>query len=110
MTLQGLMTLLFLVDNRPELFRSMRCRIFIVNCQSILTVSDLRLLREQLTASGIDSKAVFLVGSQRDLVFRMDRQILTDAKLLAQRYPVEVRPQATISAMMQLLDKNSTDD
>lgn len=100
--------------NDPVISRGQQTRTFLGQCDVVfllsivsqfLTVSDLRLLREQLTASGIDSKAVFLVGSQRDLVFRMDRQILTDAKLLAQRYPVEVRPQATISAMMQLLDK-----
>ena len=100
--------------NDPVISRGQQTRTFLGQCDVVfllsivsqfLTVSDLRLLREQLTASGIDSKAVFLVGSQRDLVFRMDRQILTDAKLLAQRYPVEVRAQATISAMMQLLDK-----
>lgn len=100
--------------NDPVISRGQQTRTFLGQCDVVfllsivsqfLTVSDLRLLREQLTASGIDSKAVFLVGSQRDLVFRMDRQILTDAKLAAQRYPIEVRPQATIAAMMQLLDK-----
>jgi len=100
--------------NDPVISRGQQTRTFLGQCDVVfllsivsqfLTVSDLRLLREQLTASGIDSKAVFLVGSQRDLVFRMDRQILTSAKLAAQRYPEDVRPQATIAAMMQLLDQ-----
>lgn len=100
--------------NDPVISRGQQTRAFLGQCDVVfllsivsqfLTVSDLRLLREQLTASGIDSKAVFLVGSQRDLVFRMDRQILTDAKLMAQQHPVEVRPQATIAAMMRLLDQ-----
>ncbi|QUY37630.1 dynamin family protein [Acinetobacter junii] len=100
--------------NDPVISRGQQTRTFLGQCDVVfllsivsqfLTVSDLRLLREQLTASGIDSKAVFLVGSQRDLVFRMDRQILISAKLAAQRYPEDVRPQATIAAMMQLLDQ-----
>lgn len=100
--------------NDPVISRGQQTRAFLGQCDVVfllsivsqfLTVSDLRLLREQLTASGIDSKAVFLVGSQRDLVFRMDKQILTDAKLMAQQHPVEVRPQATIAAMMRLLDQ-----
>lgn len=100
--------------NDPVISRGQQTRAFLGQCDVVfllsivsqfLTVSDLRLLREQLTASGIDNKAVFLVGSQRDLVFRMDRQILTDAKLMAQQHPVEVRPQATIAAMMRLLDQ-----
>lgn len=41
-----------------------------------LTKSDLSLLREQLTSAGIDSKAVYLVGTQKDLVFRMDADLL----------------------------------
>lgn len=100
--------------NDPVISRGQQTRAFLGQCDVVfllsivsqfLTVSDLRLLREQLTTSGIDNKAVFLVGSQRDLVFRMDRQILTDAKLMAQQHPVEVRPQATIAAMMRLLDQ-----
>lgn len=99
--------------NDPVISRGQQTREFLGQCDVVfllsiisqfLTVADLKLLREQLTSAGIDSKAVYLIGSQRDLVFRMDRNILVQAQLMAQKYPVEVRSQATIAAMMQLLD------
>lgn len=102
--------------NDPVVSRGTQTRQFLGQCDVVfllssinqfLTKSDLGLLREQLSAAGIDSKAVNIVGSQRDLVFRMDRDLLTQARLLAQQFPVEQRSQATIGAMMQLLDKKS---
>ncbi len=99
--------------NDPVISRGQQTREFLGQCDVVfllsiinqfLTVADLKLLREQLTSAGIDNKAVYLIGSQRDLVFRMDRDILVKAQLMAQKYPVEVRSQATIAAMMQLLD------
>jgi len=99
--------------NDPVISRGQQTREFLGQCDVVfllsiinqfLTVADLKLLREQLTSAGIDNKAVYLIGSQRDLVFRMDRDILVKAQLIAQKYPAEVRSQATIAAMMQLLD------
>ncbi|MCD0187789.1 dynamin family protein [Acinetobacter sp. PW68] len=99
--------------NDPVISRGQQTREFLGQCDVVfllsiinqfLTVADLKLLREQLTSAGIDNKAVYLIGSQRDLVFRMDRDILIKAQLMAQKYPIEVRSQATIAAMMQLLD------
>lgn len=99
--------------NDPVISRGQQTREFLGQCDVVfllsiinqfLTVADLKLLREQLTSAGIDNKAVYLIGSQRDLVFRMDRDILVKAQLMAQKYPIEVRSQATIAAMMQLLD------
>lgn len=99
--------------NDPVISRGQQTREFLGQCDVVfllsiinqfLTVADLKLLREQLTSAGIDNKAVYLIGSQRDLVFRMDRDILVKAQLMAQKYPVELRSQATIAAMMQLLD------
>lgn len=99
--------------NDPVISRGQQTREFLAQCDVVfllsiisqfLTVADLKLLREQLTSAGIDNKAVYLIGSQRDLVFRMDRDILVKAQLMAQKYPIEVRSQATIAAMMQLLD------
>lgn len=99
--------------NDPVISRGQQTREFLGQCDVVfllsiinqfLTVADLKLLREQLTSAGIDNKAVYLIGSQRDLVFRMDRDILVKAQLVAQKYPIEVRSQATIAAMMQLLD------
>ena len=102
--------------NDPVVSRGTQTRQFLAQCDVVfllsavnqfLTKSDLGLLREQLSAAGIDSKAVNVVGSQRDLVFRMDREILTHARLLAQQASTEQRNQATIAAAMQLLDKKT---
>lgn len=99
--------------NDPVVSRGTQTRKFLGQCDVVfllsavnqfLTKSDLSLLREQLTAAGIDSKAVFVVASQRDLVFSMDRELQKSARLLAQKYPPEQRSQATIGAMNHLLD------
>lgn len=98
--------------NDPVISRGMQTRKFLGQCDMVfllstisqyLTKSDLSLLREQLTSSGIDSKAVYLVGTQKDLVFRMDADLLKKAKLLAMQYP-QNQNQVMIAAMMKLLD------
>lgn len=75
------------------------------NIGQFLTTADMSVLREQLPESGIDAKSVFLIGSQRDLALRQDRQIALMATKLAERAPPEQRSGARAAAMMQLLDK-----
>lgn len=98
--------------NDPVISRGMQTRKFLGQCDMVfllstisqyLTKSDLSLLREQLTSAGIDSKAVYLVGTQKDLVFRMDADLLKKAKLLAMQHP-QNQNQVMIAAMMKLLD------
>lgn len=98
--------------NDPVISRGMQTRKFLGQCDMVfllstisqyLTKSDLSLLREQLTSAGIDSKAVYLVGTQKDLVFRMDADLLKKAKLLAMQHPHN-KNQVMIAAMMKLLD------
>jgi len=59
--------------------------------------------------AGIDDKAVFLIGSQRDLALRQDRGIAATASKLTERLPPEQRSGARAAAMMQLLDKKLTE-
>ena len=98
--------------NDPVISRGMQTRKFLGQCDMVfllstisqyLTKSDLSLLREQLTSAGIDSKAVYLVGTQKDIVFRMDADLLKKAKLLAMQHP-QNQNQVMIAAMMKLLD------
>ena len=98
--------------NDPVISRGMQTRKFLGQCDMVfllstisqyLTKSDLSLLREQLTSAGIDSKAVYLVGTQKDLVFRMDAELLKKAKILAMQHP-QNQNQVMIAAMMKLLD------
>lgn len=99
--------------NDPVVSRGTQTRKFLGQCDVVfllsavnqfLTKSDLSLLREQLTAAGIDTKAVFVVASQRDLVFSMDRELQKNARLMAQKFPPEQRSHAAIGAMNHLLD------
>ena len=84
--------------------------IFLLSAVSqFLTASDMAVLREQLPEAGIDDKAVFLVGSQRDLALRQDRGIAVTASKFAERVPPEQRSAARASAMIQLLDKKLTE-
>lgn len=102
--------------NDPVISRGMQTRKFLGQCDMVfllstisqyLTKSDLSLLREQLTSAGIDSKAVYLVGTQKDLAFRMDADLLKKAKLLAIQHP-QNQDQVMIAAMMKLLDNKIT--
>lgn len=98
--------------NDPVISRGMQTRKFLGQCDMVfllstisqyLTKSDLSLLREQLTSAGIDSKAVYLVGTQKDIVFRMDADLLKKAKILAMQHS-QNQNQVMIAAMMKLLD------
>ncbi|SFB52146.1 dynamin family protein [Azotobacter beijerinckii] len=104
--------------NDPVVSRGQITRGFLGQCDVIfllsavsqfLTSSDMAVLREQLPEAGIDDKAVFLVGSQRDIALRQDRGIATTASKLAERVPPEQRTAARASAMMQLPDKKLTE-
>tara|TARA_R110001583_G_scaffold32_1_gene240 strand:- start:2647 stop:4896 length:2250 start_codon:yes stop_codon:yes gene_type:complete len=75
------------------------------NVGQFLTSADMSVLREQLPEAGIDDKAVFLIGSQRDLALRQDRGIAAAASKVAEKYPPEQRSRTRAAAMMQLLDK-----
>ncbi|MEX8499844.1 dynamin family protein [Leptothrix ochracea] len=66
------------------------------NMGQFLTASDMSVLREQLPEAGIDDKAVFLIGSQRDLALRQDRDIAHSAS----KQPDDRRA----AAMIHLLD------
>lgn len=79
------------------------------NTGQFLTAADMSVLREQLPEAGIDDKAIFLVGSQRDMALRQDRQIAQKAAKLAERAPLPQRDAARTSAMIQLLDKKLGD-
>lgn len=104
--------------NDPVVSRGQITRSFLGQCDVIfllsavsqfLTSSDMAVLREQLPEAGIDEKAVFLVGSQRDLALRQDRGIAITASKLAERAPAEKRSAVRTGAMLQLLDKKMTD-
>lgn len=79
------------------------------NIGQFLTAADMSVLREQLPEAGIDDKAVFLIGSQRDLALRQDRLIAQTASKLAERVPPAQRNGARAAAMMQLLDKKMSE-
>lgn len=79
------------------------------NIGQFLTAADMSMLREQLPEAGIDDKAVFLIGSQRDLALRQDRNIAQMASKLADRLPPAQRNGARAAAMMQLLDKKMSE-
>jgi hypothetical protein len=73
-----------------------------------LGASDMKVFREQLPEAGLGDKAVFLVGTQRDLTLRQDGKLPEQAARVAERYPVEQRDAVTLKAMLQLLDRKMT--
>jgi len=100
--------------NDPVISRGQITRSFLGQCDVIfllssvsqfLTSSDMSLLREQLPEAGIDEKAIFLIGSQRDMALRQDKDIAKSAETLANRAEPEKRNAARAAAMMALLDK-----
>jgi len=104
--------------NDPVVSRGQITRSFLGQCDVIfllsavsqfLTSSDMSVLREQLPEAGIDTKAVFLVGSQRDMALLQDRGIAESASKLAERAAPEKRAALRTGAMLQLLDKNLTE-
>lgn len=104
--------------NDPVVSRGQITRTYLGRCDVILLLSavsqfltsaDMAVLREQLPEAGIDDKAVFLLGSQRDLALRQDREIAAAADRLVERIPSEQRQEARVAAMIQLLDKRMTE-
>lgn len=104
--------------NDPVVSRGQATRAFLGQCDVIfllstlsqfLTAADMAVLREQLTEAGIDEKAVFLIGSQRDIALRQDPNIAKTAANLAGRYPPEQQAGVKVAAMMQLLDQKMAD-
>ena len=104
--------------NDPVISRGQQTRQFLKQCDVVFLLStlsqffanaDLQLLRNQLSDAGIDAKAVQIIGSQRDIALRQDQGISQKAHSMTQSYPVEKRPQATVAAMIQLLDKKMTE-
>jgi predicted GTPase len=100
--------------NDPVISRGQVTRQYLSQCDVIfllsslsqfITSTDMSLLREQLSAAGISERAVFLIGSQRDVALRQDQNISRTAAEMAERYPADQRTGAKVAAMMQLLDK-----
>lgn len=100
--------------NDPVVSRGAITRAHLARCDVIfllsplgqfLGASDMKVFREQLPEAGLGDKAVFLVGTQRDLVLRQDGKLPGQAARVAERYPVEQREVATLKAMLQLLDR-----
>lgn len=80
--------------------------IFLLSSVSqFLTSADMSVLREQLPEAGIDDKAIFLIGSQRDMALRQDRGIAATAAKLAEKQPPAQRNAVRAAAMIQLLDR-----
>lgn len=104
--------------NDPVVSRGLQTRkflgqsdvVFLLSFASqFLTKSDLALLREQLAQAGIDHQSIVLVATQRDLSLRQDADIAKNAQLHALKQPAELRAQATVAYMLQLLDRKLRD-
>lgn len=100
--------------NDPVVSRGVATRSHLANCDVIFFLSrtseflgapDMAVLREQLPEAGLGDKAVFVVGTQRDLALRQDASMPAAAARMAERYPAEQRTSATLAAMLQLLDR-----
>ncbi|KFI08320.1 dynamin family protein [Massilia sp. BSC265] len=100
--------------NDPVVSRGAITRSYLARCDVIfllsqlgqfLGASDMQVFREQLPEAGLGEKAVFLVGTQRDLTLRQDGKLPGQAARIAERYPPEARENATLQAMLQLLDR-----
>lgn len=100
--------------NDPVVSRGAITRAHLARCDVIFFLSpigqflgaaDMRVLREQLPEAGLGDKAVFLVGTQRDLALRQDGKLVANATRLAERFKPEQREAAALQAMLQLLDR-----
>lgn len=78
--------------NDPILSRGKITREHLGQCDVVILLShmdsffgkaDVSLLREQISTAGINKKAVYVIGSQRDKILRGDRQLLKEADNLA---------------------------
>jgi GTPase Era involved in 16S rRNA processing len=103
--------------NDPVVSRGHITRSYLGQCDVIfllsslsqfLTAADMSLLREQLSEAGINEKAIFLVGSQRDVALRQDAGLVKQALVLAEKYPQAQRDAAKVAAMISLLDNKMT--
>lgn len=104
--------------NDPVVSRGQVTRNYLSQCDVIfllsslsqfMTAADMAVMREQLSEAGINEKAIFLIGSQRDIALRQDQNIARTAEKLAERVPAAQRAGAKVAAMMQLLDKKMGD-
>lgn len=100
--------------NDPVVSRGAITRAHLARCDVIfllsplgqfLGASDMLVFREQLPEAGLGEKAVFLVGTQRDLTLRQDGKLPGQAARVAERYPPHERDNVTLQAMLQLLDR-----
>lgn len=100
--------------NDPVVSRGAITRAHLARCDVIfllsplgqfLGASDMQVFREQLPQAGLGDKAVFLVGTQRDLTLRQDGKLPAQARHAAEFYPAEQRDAATLAAMLKLLDR-----
>jgi hypothetical protein len=103
--------------NDPVVSRGAITRSYLARCDVIfllsplgqfLGASDMQVFREQLPEAGLGEKAVFLVGTQRDLTLRQDGKLPAQAARVAERYPADQRENVTLQAMLQLLDRKMT--
>lgn len=103
--------------NDPVVSRGAITRAHLARCDVILLLSplgqflgaaDMKVFREQLPEAGLGDKAVFLVGTQRDLVLRQDGKLARQAAQVAERYPAEQREAATLKALLHYLDRKMT--
>lgn len=104
--------------NDPVISRGQQTRQFLKQCDIVFLLStlsqffanaDLQLLRNQLSDAGIDAKAVHVIGTQRDIALRQDMGIAATARRMAERFPPEQRAQATVAAMVKVLDGKMTE-
>lgn len=104
--------------NDPVISRGQQTRQFLKQCDVVFLLStlsqffanaDLQLLRNQLSDAGIDAKAVRVIGTQRDIALRQDMGIAAAARRMAERFPPEQRAQATVAAMIKVLDGKMTE-
>lgn len=88
-----------------------QCDVILIlsNLSQFITTSDMSVMREQLSEAGIDEKAIFLIGTHRDISFRQDPEIAKIAEKLAVPYPLEQRAAVKLKAMLRLLGKKMED-
>lgn len=103
--------------NDPVLSRGKMTRDYLAQCDVILVLStvsqflsesDMRLIREQLSLSGIHETAVAVVGTQIDITFRQDANLVQQASILAQNYPREQQTAAKVAALRHLISDKMT--
>lgn len=84
-----------------------RCDVifFLSPLGQFLGAADMRVFREQLPEAGLGQKAVYLVGTQRDIALRQDGKLVTNAARLAERIEPARREAAKLQAMLQLLER-----